>query len=248
MRLLYNVEVWKMKYISTIFLPFIVVGFLVATSVVAQTPDGETPAQETVCDELKGATPGLYGLCVAYCEAQDLDEFMQTVQNGKIPGEKIIDKYRAKMKDGDPDMPCLVSAPTCPCFAGLAACQAAYTGAPNEACMADYTQPADVFAGISCNTTDRCRNIFFSSTGNTQADAFCLETSQIGGQRFANLRAVDFGNDTGFCQAVQQGVGTNHLRLDGATAQQCIQEMHAFYGNTDAIVTLDPCYINTLGQ
>ena len=29
------------------------------------TPDGETPANESVCDELQGATPGLYGLCVA---------------------------------------------------------------------------------------------------------------------------------------------------------------------------------------
>lgn len=37
----------------------------------AQTPDGETPANEGVCDELIGLTPGLYGLCVAFCEAQD---------------------------------------------------------------------------------------------------------------------------------------------------------------------------------
>ena len=37
----------------------------------AQTPDGETPANEGVCDELMFYTPGLYGLCVAFCEAQD---------------------------------------------------------------------------------------------------------------------------------------------------------------------------------
>jgi hypothetical protein len=34
------------------------------------TPDGQTPAQETVCDGLAGA---LFGLCNAYCEAQDCD-------------------------------------------------------------------------------------------------------------------------------------------------------------------------------
>ena len=44
-----------------------------SSPVIASTPDGETPANEGVCDSLNGATPGLYGLCVAYCEAQDLD-------------------------------------------------------------------------------------------------------------------------------------------------------------------------------
>jgi len=38
------------------------------------TPDQSPPAQENVCEEagLKGAA---YGLCVAYCEANDCDEF-----------------------------------------------------------------------------------------------------------------------------------------------------------------------------
>lgn len=82
----------------------------VATPVSASTPDGQTPANEGVCDELQGATPGLYGLCVAYCEAQDLD----SVNGGKMPNEKILANYRKKMRDGDPDMPC-VQAP-CPCW------------------------------------------------------------------------------------------------------------------------------------
>jgi hypothetical protein len=38
------------------------------------TPDQSPPAEESVCDEagLRGAA---YGLCVAYCEANDCDEF-----------------------------------------------------------------------------------------------------------------------------------------------------------------------------
>ena len=38
------------------------------------TPDQTPPADETVCDEagLRGAA---YGLCVAYCEANDCDQF-----------------------------------------------------------------------------------------------------------------------------------------------------------------------------
>jgi hypothetical protein len=76
---------------------------------VAQTPDGETPANEGVCDSLQGSTPGLYGLCVAYCEAQDLDSF-----DKDPPNEKILANYRKKMKAGDPDMPC-IQVP-CPCW------------------------------------------------------------------------------------------------------------------------------------
>ncbi len=39
-------------------------------SVLAKTPDGMPPSEETVCSALKGAA---FGLCNAYCEAQDCD-------------------------------------------------------------------------------------------------------------------------------------------------------------------------------
>ena len=52
---------------------------LVAATGYAQTPDGETPANEGVCDELIGLTPGLYGLCVAFCEAQDCEATLDPV-------------------------------------------------------------------------------------------------------------------------------------------------------------------------
>ena len=78
--------------------------------VVASTPDGETPANEGVCDALQGGTPGLYGLCVAYCEAQDLD----LVGDKETPNTKILANYRKKMQAGDPDMPC-IQVP-CPCW------------------------------------------------------------------------------------------------------------------------------------
>lgn len=41
-----------------------------STSVAQGTPDGVTPAVEAVCSKVKGAG---YGLCVAYCEANDCD-------------------------------------------------------------------------------------------------------------------------------------------------------------------------------
>jgi len=81
-------------------------------SAIASTPDGEPPANEGVCDPLQGGTGGLYGLCVAYCEAQDMD----TV-NKEPPSTKILANYRKKMRAGDPDMPCVN--PTCPCWSDV---------------------------------------------------------------------------------------------------------------------------------
>ena len=84
----------------------------ISGSVIASTPDGETPANEGVCDMLfnNGVTKGLYGLCVAYCEAQDLDEF----GDEDPPNNKILENYNRKKQNSDPDMPC-VRAP-CPCW------------------------------------------------------------------------------------------------------------------------------------
>ncbi len=83
----------------------------------AQTLYGETPAEESVCGPLVGGTPGLYGLCVAYCEAQDLDgyDFNNPETHKKAaPNRKILENYRKKMDADDPDMPCLGG--TCPCW------------------------------------------------------------------------------------------------------------------------------------
>jgi hypothetical protein len=77
------------------------------------TPDGSPPSEEATCDDLKYGTPGLYGLCIAFCEAHDCvpDYSLENpFANCKKNDRKILDKYRRKMKDGDPDMPCLPSA------------------------------------------------------------------------------------------------------------------------------------------
>ena len=83
----------------------------------AQTPDGETPAEETICDFLQNHTKGLYGLCVAYCEAHDAHLLSPGGDPAEltIPNQRILDNYRKKMKDGDPDMPCVQTTP-CPCW------------------------------------------------------------------------------------------------------------------------------------
>ena len=87
---------------------------LVCGTAFAQTPDEETPANEGVCDVLIGGTPGLYGLCVAYCEAMDCHLDGDGLPQCKNANATILKNYDRKKQPGDPDMPCLL--PDCPCF------------------------------------------------------------------------------------------------------------------------------------
>lgn len=89
----------------------------------AQTPDGETPANEGVCDVLQGSTTGLYGLCIAFCEAQDHADFFVPITEEELaglensaPSGKILANYNRKKQDSDPDMPCIKVEEPCPCW------------------------------------------------------------------------------------------------------------------------------------
>lgn len=87
------------------------------SAVQAQTPDGAPPANEGVCDGLEYMTPGLYGLCVAFCEAQDCEPDFTAedpFQSCNPSSLALLNVYRGRMQPGDPDMPC-VQAP-CPCW------------------------------------------------------------------------------------------------------------------------------------
>ena len=89
-----------------------------AVAVEAQTPDQLPPANEGVCDELISATPGLYGLCVAFCEAQDCYASLTSEDpfDGCLPSSpKLLEVYNKKKQAGDPDMPC-VQQESCPCW------------------------------------------------------------------------------------------------------------------------------------
>lgn len=84
----------------------------------AQTPDGATPAEESVCDPLHDASPGLYGLCVSYCEAQDCDSIGDAIDDRcEVPSIHLLDIYDRIRTAADPPMPCLDAAPSpCSCF------------------------------------------------------------------------------------------------------------------------------------
>ena len=85
-------------------------------SAMAKKPHGKQPVKQSVCDGLVGHTPGLYGLCVAYCDAQSCDA--EAAASGQCkrsaPNDSVLRNYNRKMQAGDPPMPCLAP-PTSPC-------------------------------------------------------------------------------------------------------------------------------------
>jgi hypothetical protein len=102
-------------------LGILVLALVFAVNVLASTPDGMTPAEETVCDQLKtdGISKGLYGLCVAYCEAIDGPaEIIESVEDfdksAEPPSPILLALYQNKMRAGDPQMPCVNYVGSCP--------------------------------------------------------------------------------------------------------------------------------------
>jgi len=133
----------------------------VSGSAMAQTPDGSTPANEGVCNVLQasGVSPGLYGLCVAYCEAQDLDSFDKAP-----PNTRILANYNKRKQASDPSMPCVK--PVCPCWTSAEmatitsdSMAAACIRGTNTIQIIDNVSPTR-FADIDTSSTrERCRFI-----------------------------------------------------------------------------------------
>ena len=92
--------------------------FVILTSAaLAQAGDGVPPPNEGVCDELIGGTPGLYGLCVAFSEAQDCEPDFSSddpYENCSPSDPKLLELYDKKKTETDPTMPGV--AYDCPCW------------------------------------------------------------------------------------------------------------------------------------
>ncbi|MDH3336721.1 MAG: hypothetical protein OER22_02165 [Gammaproteobacteria bacterium] len=114
-----------MKKLVTSLISSAALAILIVPMTFAQTPDGATPANEGVCDVLQadGTTKGLYGLCIAFCEAQDhasisvptTEEALAALADEK-PAGRILANYNKKKLESDPPMPCIVVEEPCPCW------------------------------------------------------------------------------------------------------------------------------------
>ena len=108
-----------MKILSTLITLSVTCLIMTSSMNVSAKGKPETPAntqataKKQVCDVVKGGTPGLYGLCVSYCVAQDLPHELPTAESIAAltpPARSILTNYNNKKKDTDPAMPCLAAA------------------------------------------------------------------------------------------------------------------------------------------
>lgn len=84
--------------------------------VLAQSLNKQVPMGQTACAPLKedGITKGLYGLCIAYCEAQMhaspdplISESMFEASAVAELLDKILADYNQKKEPAEPEMPCI---------------------------------------------------------------------------------------------------------------------------------------------
>jgi hypothetical protein len=88
-----------------------------ATVEAREKPTDVKSVGESVCASLREATPGLYGLCLAFHHGMACQPEMGASDPfaNCVPGsERVLEQYRKKMRNGDPDMPG-IQAP-CPCW------------------------------------------------------------------------------------------------------------------------------------
>jgi hypothetical protein len=106
-----------MKQCKTIALSLMLVAQMIMP--IQELQAEEISTTESVCNGLQNATPGLYGLCVAYCEAQSVPTDFSGDSStwfSRPRSKNILKNYEKKMRAGDPAMPCLNQESACPAF------------------------------------------------------------------------------------------------------------------------------------
>ena len=209
----------------------------------ARTADGETPTAESICDQLRaeGVTKGLYGLCIAFCEAQDLDFHPKSDHSGlEFPGAKLLEAYERKRGPDDPRMPCLVVASFCPCF-NSALCQEVLRTTGQGQCQIDNLATiADAFPQQLCDNEDVCANI------NDEVQTRAIDRCSQGNPPLTTVVSVGITNKGNVCQVSitateQEGPRVNRFFLDAETAEICLDELNEFDPENDTEPLVHMC-------
>jgi hypothetical protein len=165
---------------------------LLAMTIIAVPLAGHAqPPQDGVCSELKGGTPGLFGLCVAFCEAQDLGEAGEIDTNESAMS--LLANYDRKRRAGDPDMPCLAPEASCACWD--AATLEAALPSPDE-CRVTATKlyARQETAGVRSYAEANASNSFF---GN-----YCDIQDGVSGSGFTMWQPLLSGTELAGCKTL----------------------------------------------
>ena len=153
-----------------------------------------------VCDVVRGGTGGLHSLCVAYCQASDVDALFTKYEfrplkakNAGMDRQAVLDRYNDKRRTGDPAMPCIEVPPVvaepvaaCPCW-GAAALET------------DHWQNRGVAA--------RCLNA--ANSDELEAGA--------SGSDFAKILSLNVSTDVNYCVHVDNQSGLEMMEVISET-------------------------------
>ncbi|MCH8117320.1 MAG: hypothetical protein IIA78_04270 [Proteobacteria bacterium] len=84
-------------------------GILAFSPADAKPDKGQRAENVAACNTLKGGTPGLHGLCLAFCAKRDLSKVdLNDIASVKraAPKMSVLHAYDSRRQDGDPVMPC----------------------------------------------------------------------------------------------------------------------------------------------
>jgi hypothetical protein len=219
-------------------------GAFALTPTMAQTPDGQTPANEGICDDLRadGITKGLYGLCVAFCEAQDHADVTAPITDAELealalaaPSGRILANYNKKKTETDPPMPCIVVEEPCPCW--TSAELAEIDGFMWDGTAANSPSPVET-------NGRRC----FDSTTPLVINTFSYEidrASEPDRETLAQSLFFDFGTPFNLCQFRRRNDATNtffirNIVITPEEREACTASLRDFQANSGFCETIQP--------
>jgi hypothetical protein len=139
-----------------------------------------------VCDPLFGGTPGLFGMCLAYCKAGELEAVLleRSVEAQKLERlaarkDKVLSYYNSRRQASDPEMPCIQQS-ACPCW-GEDYTSAGFWTARGATQCDDMSADAVVFKSISAGQSDNTVNIRAYSNAGV-GPHFCSLSDQVTGE------------------------------------------------------------------
>lgn len=138
-----------------------------------------------VCDPLIGGTPGLFGRCLSYCKAAELE--VDLLERGadaekldRLAARKarVLADYNSIREASDPEMPCIQKR-ACPCWGGDYASTSFWTTRGAAHCD-DNSSASVVFKSLSAGQSDNTVNIrAYSNPG--VGTHFCSVSDQTSG-------------------------------------------------------------------
>ena len=222
----FRLSKWRRAKSATIALSILAAAIApVHGASIAQTPDNTTPANEGVCDVLQadGTTKGLYGLCVAYCEAHDISDELTPMTEEEAnallasqgPAGKILQAYNRKKSETDPGMPCILIEEPCPCFTDQEIQQ--IDGFDNNGSQLPLFQCIDAdYSSVSPYPQFYLTQVFENSFDGTNPDTSF--TNSVG----TVLRELSDGSrqDACFLYDVEDGIRRTFQTAGGFTQEQ----------------------------